>query len=376
MSDRGAAPVGAPIHLPLLGTVEPPDDGASAGARDPSARFLVDAHGRVVTDLRLSITDRCNLRCVYCLDPGARFAPPHALLSVDELSFAAEACASLGIRHLRITGGEPTLHPELVRIIASVAALPLDDCSMTTNGALASRQAIRRWRDAGLRRLTFSLDAVSERGFAAMTRSRTPVGAVIDAIRDAIDLGLTPVKVNAVVLRGRNEDEVEALAALARDTGFEMRFIEYMPLDSGRHWEPGLLVPASEIVALASRAGALRPTGRDAANSTSESFEFAGRAAPGARIGVIAPVTRPFCGACSRLRITADGRVRPCLFSLGEFDLREALRDPPSAPGERARRRRVVEELILDAVWVKQAGHGIRERGFRQPARSMSAIGG
>ncbi|MBM4112966.1 MAG: radical SAM protein, partial [Phycisphaerae bacterium] len=235
----------------------------------PARERLVDSHGRVITDLRLSITDRCNFRCVYCLDPGVRFAPPRTLLSVDEMLLLAEVCVDLGIDRIRVTGGEPTLHPELERILRSLSSLPLRDLSMTTNGALASRDSMRRWRDAGLRRLTFSLDAVSERGFERITRSRVPVSTVIEAIETAIELGLSPVKVNAVVMRGRNEEEVPALAALSRRLGFEMRFIEYMPLDSGRRWDATLLVTAEEILARAAEAGSLRAIGRDERQSTS-----------------------------------------------------------------------------------------------------------
>lgn len=369
--------IGACVDAPRPGATDVAPRGRSEAARPTGAdRRLIDSHGRVITDLRLSITDRCNFRCVYCMDPDVRFTPPEALLSVDELTLVVRACMALGIERVRLTGGEPTLRPDLPRIIESIASLGVQDLSLTTNGSRASPGALRTWRDAGLRRITFSLDAVEPQVFASMTRSATPAGIVVEAIGNAINLGFGPVKVNAVVLRGVNEDEVEALAALARRMGFEMRFIEFMPLDSGRRWTPERLVPADEIIARASRAGALVPCGRDAPGSTSENFRFAGDAAPGARLGVIAPVTRPFCGACSRLRITADGRVRPCLFSLDEFEFRDLLRDLTQRGSDPAQRQRLVEDLILDAVWTKQAGHGIQLEGFRPPDRPMSAIGG
>ncbi len=305
------------------------------------------------------------------MEPDVQFARRESLLSVAELLRVARQCVGLGVEHIRITGGEPTVHPDLLAIIAGVAAIDgVRDVAMTTNGCLASAEALRNWKAAGLRRLTFSLDSVSDATFARMTRSNSPAntaGEVIAAIGRAVELGLGPVKVNAVIIRGQNEDEVPKLARLARSIGFEMRFIEFMPLDSGHRWDPSLLVPASEIIDRASEAGELVAHGRDADSSTSETFVF--RDAPEVRIGVIAPVTRPFCGACSRLRITADGKIRPCLFSLAEVDLRSALRDASTTDEH-------IEAILLDAVWSKQRGHGITAPDFRQPDRPMSAIGG
>lgn len=354
------------FHLPVLPL-------AHAAATPPRSRpedaerRLIDSHGRGIRDLRLSITDRCNFRCVYCMEPDVRFADRHSLLSVDEVLQLARACVRLGVRRIRLTGGEPTLHPELTSIIRCVAAIDgVEDVSMTTNGSLVTPATLDEWKGAGLRRLTFSLDAVTPEVVLAMTRSRTSADAVIRAITGTIVAGLGPVKVNAVVIRGRNETEVPKLARLARDLGFEMRFIEYMPLDSGRKWDPSLLVSADEIIARAAEAGELKPLARDDPHSTCEVYTFD----DGARIGVIAPVTRPFCGACSRLRITADGKVRPCLFSLQEADLMPHLR------GGATTSDRDIDQAILDAVWAKQAGHGITAPGFRQPDRPMSAIGG
>lgn len=337
-------------------------------------RRLIDSHGREIHDLRLSITDRCNFRCVYCMDPGVKFADPRVLLTVDEMSRVARACINLGVRNIRLTGGEPTIHPRLTEIIAAMAALGIEDLAMTTNGSLCTRDNLHAWKAAGLHRLTFSLDAVSSGMFASMTRSeaRTAgVGDVINAIRLAIEEGFAPVKVNAVVIRGRNEAEIPLLAKLAREVGFEMRFIEYMPLDSGHHWDQSLLVPASEIIQRAGEAGELKPQGRDEPNSTSETYVFTD-APEACRIGIIAPVTRPFCGQCSRLRITADAKIRPCLFSLQETDLMSTLRAPLSAPDQQV----ALEETLLAAVWSKQAGHGITSPTFQQPDRPMSAIGG
>ncbi len=336
-------------------------------------RRLIDSHGRTIRDLRLSITDRCNYRCVYCMEPGVRFAPAEDLLTLDELLRVARATVRLGVEHIRITGGEPTVRSDLRAIIAGVAAIPgVRDLAMTTNGSLADEASLRQWMSAGLRRVTFSLDAVDPTTVRRMTRARGDAGDTLAAIRTAIRLGLEPVKVNAVIIRGMNEEEVPRLAALARDIGFAMRFIEYMPLDSGRRWDPSRLVPASEIIERASEAGDLVPLGRSAPERTSEDFRFAAgvHAHAHASIGVIAPVTRPFCGACSRLRITADGAVRPCLFSLEETSLRALLRSGREDLDD------ALEDALLDAVWSKQAGHGITAAGFRQPDRPMSAIGG
>ncbi len=332
-------------------------------------RRMTDAYGRTIRDLRLSITDRCNFRCVYCMDPGMRFLPAADLLSVDELVRVARVCIGLGVEGVRLTGGEPTLHPGLEEIVAGAARLGVRALSMTTNGTHCTHDNLSRWRDLGLRRITYSMDAADPAVFAEMTRSNTASSAVIEAVQTAINVGLAPVKVNAVVIRGRNEHQIAPLARLARSIGFEMRFIEYMPLDSGRHWDPSLLVPADEILDRAAEAVDLERTGRERESSTAEVFEILG-APPdrGARLGVIAPVTRPFCGACSRLRITADGQVRPCLFSMQEYDLRTPLRS-----GETDRQ---LEERLIAAVRRKQAGHGIGRDGFRQPGRGMSAIGG
>jgi len=327
---------------------------------------LIDSHGRAIADLRLSITDRCNFRCVYCLEPDVKFAAPAHLLTHAELVRVAAAACSLGVTSIRLTGGEPTVHPRLLSIISGAAALPIRDLSMTTNGSLVTPASAASWKKAGLRRLTFSLDSTDEAAFSAITRSTSSAASIINAIAVAADAGLTPIKVNAVVVRGRNETQLPALARLARSHNVQVRFIEYMPLDSARAWDTSKLVPASEIIASIHAVFPLEEVGRECASSTSLHFRFADGAA--GSIGVIAPVTRPFCGACSRLRITADGKVRPCLFSRDEWDLRSLLREGASDAA--------LAELMLDAVWSKQKGHGITSSGFVQPQRTMSAIGG
>lgn len=361
------------VSLSQLSTHKSPTQGGNGHVARPASlpRILIDSHGRAIRDLRLSITDRCNFRCVYCMDPDVRFADPRSLMTVDDMARVVRACVNLGVRQVRLTGGEPTVHPKLTQIIEAITAIGVDDLAMTTNGSLCTPELMREWKRAGLTRLTFSLDAVTPEVFDAMTRDRERAGAerVVQAIRDAITEGLGPVKVNAVVMRGRNEQEVPKLAALARTEGFEMRFIEYMPLDSGRHWDRNMLVPADEIVRLVAESAAIAPVARTDPHSTSETYTFVEDPASAARIGIIAPVTRPFCGQCSRLRITADAKIRPCLFSLEESDLMVPLRNTGVSD-------QGIEEALLAAVWSKQAGHGITSADFVQPDRPMSAIGG
>jgi cyclic pyranopterin phosphate synthase len=367
----------ASVQLPVIHALRPMDAERAASLAPATARpastggqrRLIDSHGRTIQDLRLSITDRCNFRCVYCMDPDVRFIDQRELLTPAEMQQIVRACVRLGVERVRITGGEPTLHPELTRIIGLVAELGVRDISMTTNGALITQALLDEWKGAGLRRITFSLDSLSPETFSAMTRSACTADRVRQSIALAIDAGLGPVKVNAVVIRGRNEEQIPRLTLLAREMGFEMRFIEYMPLDSGRRWGPELLVTAQEILRRAREAGELTPLGRDFESSTSETYAFADAPADSpARVGIIAPVTRAFCGRCSRLRITADGKVRPCLFSLAEHDVRGVLR----AGGSETE----IEDFLLDSVWSKQAGHGINAPDFEQPSRPMSAIGG
>lgn len=359
-----------PISLPLLSR---PTAQTSASDRPPSAPrsahdqgVLIDSHGRTIRDLRLSITDRCNFRCVYCMDPDARFMQRHALLTVDEFERVARVCAGLGVERVRLTGGEPTLHPRLTEIIERIAAIPGLEVALTTNGSRMNAGVAAEWRDAGLKRVTFSLDGVSPERFARMSRSTVAPETVLQGVRHALAAGLAPIKINAVIIRGMNEDEVVPLVGVARNFGVEVRFIEFMPLDSGRHWRRSMMVPAAEILERIQREYPLRPIGRRAAHDTSELFEFTD-GSPGS-IGLIASVTRPFCGACSRLRITADGKVRPCLFSEREWDLTPLLRG--DADDIEIRR------FLTDVTWTKQAGHGISTEGFAPPLRAMHAIGG
>ncbi len=357
------------IALPILGPgpgPAPRDDPPAAPTRARRDGALYDSHGRVIRDLRLSVTDRCNYRCVYCMDPDHRYMPKRDLLGVDEYLAIARVAASLGVRKVRVTGGEPTLYPDLDALLAGLAALPLEDIAMTTNGSLMTAPAARRWRELGLHRITLSLDSLRPERVRSMTRTSAEPDGVFRAIRIGQEAGFDSIKVNAVVMRGFNDDELADFADLARVYAIDMRLIEWMPLDSSRSWDRAEVVSADEMLESIRARHDLVPLDRDDVHGTSLNFGFAD-GAPG-RIGIIASVTRPFCGACSRLRTTADGKVRPCLFSHDEWDLRPLLRGGAS-DGDLAR-------FLTDAMWTKQAGHGIGKADFAQPARGMSAIGG
>ncbi|MFZ9690427.1 MAG: GTP 3',8-cyclase MoaA [Phycisphaerales bacterium] len=327
---------------------------------------LLDSHGRTIHDLRLSLTDRCNFRCVYCMDPDVRFAEPSSLLRGDEFIRIGRIAASLGIRKVRLTGGEPTLHPELLSIASGLRDSTGCEIALITNGSRGDRASVAAWRRAGIARVTVSLDSLREDRFARLTRASGSVQEVLACVGHCLAEGLAPVKVNAVLLHGENDDEAVEFADLARRLAIEVRFIEWMPLDSGHAWRPERWVSAATTRAAIESVHPLVPIDGDDPTATARSFAFAD-GAPG-RIGFIAPISAPFCGACSRLRITADGMVRPCLFSTTEWDLRPLLR---SEADDEALRR-----FLVDAAWSKQAGHGIESPEFRQPARPMSAIGG
>ncbi|MCC6428212.1 MAG: GTP 3',8-cyclase MoaA [Phycisphaerales bacterium] len=330
---------------------------------------MVDSHGRTIRDLRISITDRCNFRCVYCMEPDVRFASQEALLTVDEIIRVATVAESLGVRKVRLTGGEPTLHPHLTALIAGLSSASGVEIAMITNASLLKRDALREWKAAGLKRMTVSIDSLRPDRFARLTRSSASPHQVLKGVELSLIEGLTPVKLNAVLIRGFNDDEAVELAALSRTFGVEMRFIEYMPLDSGHAWDSSKWVSASETRTTIERTFPLIPCDDDDPSSTARTFRFADlRADSPARIGFIAPVSTPFCGACSRLRLTADGQVRPCLFSTTEWDIRSPLRN--GATDEE------LADFLIDATWTKQPGHGISSLGFRQPERPMSAIGG
>jgi GTP 3',8-cyclase len=339
------------------------DRGEVSQASMPTAGPLVDRYGRVHDDLRISVTDRCNLRCVYCMpEVGMTFLAHDALLSFDEIVRVAGVAASLGVRSLRLTGGEPLVRKGLASLIARLSSIGFDDLSLTTNGMLLAPLAVSL-ASAGLSRVNISCDSLRADRFASIRR-RGDLATVLDSMDAAEAAGLAPLKVNVVILRGINDDEILDFAAFARDTGRIVRFIEFMPLDAQGQWDKTQLVSGQEVFEQVSSAWPLEAV--DCGGSApAERFRFAdGRG----EIGLISSVTQPFCGTCNRLRLTSDGALRNCLFSDDELSVRDLIRDG----GADAQ----IATLLRQAVWEKFPGHAINEPDFLRPARSMSMIGG
>jgi cyclic pyranopterin phosphate synthase len=346
---------------------------------------LIDSQGRILRDLRVSLTDRCNFRCLYCLpeteaaqnfyrghwahlpNPAPimqQWVPRTHILSFEEIERVIRLAVSLGIQKVRLTGGEPLLRHDVEKLVARIASIPgLTDLAMTTNGSLFPQKG-RALRDAGLRRVSFSLDSLDRDNFTKIT-GRDGLAEVLASISLAQELGLHPVKVNAVIIRGLNDHEIEALAGFARERCLSLRFIEFMPLDSARAWLKELVVPRRELLSRIQTRFDLRPVPSDNPSSTAQRWAF-----PDGRgeLGIIAPVSETFCGHCNRIRLTADGKIRTCLFSVAEQDLRSRLRG--GALDEE------IAAWLKSVVWQKEARHHIGEPDFVPPPRSMSCIGG
>jgi len=326
-------------------------------------RDLIDPFDRVVRDLRISVTDRCNFRCTYCMpEEGMQWMPRSEILTFEEIERLARICVEqYGFTGVRLTGGEPTIRAHITRLISKLAALDID-LAMTTNGATLRHHA-HGLREAGLRRINISLDTLVPEKFAQMTR-RDELANVLEGIAVAAQAGFVRVKINAVVERGTNDDEIVDLARFGRDNGVEVRFIEFMPLDASDEWQRAQVVGQDEIV---SAIGAEWPielvpaTGAAPANL----WRYLDG---GGTVGVIPTVTKPFCGDCDRVRLTADGQFRTCLFATDEFDMRAALRS-----GETDHQ---IAQRIEAAVGTKWAGHQINQVNFVRPKRTMSQIGG
>jgi cyclic pyranopterin phosphate synthase len=345
----------------------------SADRTVPLDSRLTDSHGRVIHDLRVSITDRCNYKCVYCRtgELGAQYPE----LAIDEYLRLIDLFVSLGITKVRITGGEPLLRRSLVGLVQNLAALrtldgqPLD-LALTTNGHLLDSLA-GPLKAAGLNRVTVSMDAVDAATFERITRVEGSFQAVLAGIRAARAAGLTPLKINCVLLRGFNDDQIEAFARFAREEDVVVRFIEFMPLEEGRLWTPEIVVPLREIVERINRCQPLGPVlplvevPLREPSETARRYTF--RDGVG-EIGIIAPVSQAFCGACSRVRLTSDGKIRTCLFSQVEHDLYGRMR---AGAGDEELR-----DYIVRTVRGKEARHHIGEPGFLKPSRSMVHIGG
>jgi cyclic pyranopterin phosphate synthase len=352
---------------------------------------LRDSHGRVMRDLRVSITDRCNFRCLYCLPeteeaadfyrtrfdalrnpkPAApvpirrEWKPKAELLTYEEIIRIVRIAAGLGIEKVRVTGGEPLLRHGVENLVAGLSTLPgIRDVAMTTNGALFQAKAAAL-RQAGLGRVSFSMDSLDPENFRRMT-GRDGLESVLSGLQQARALGFSPVKVNAVVIRGMNDHEVPALARFANEQDLSLRFIEFMPLDSSRAWQKDRVVPGREILGTLQREFALVPVDQSG-NPAETARRWTFRDGRG-EIGIIAPVSEPFCGHCNRLRLTADGKLRTCLFSHDEHDLRPLLRGSGTDTG--------IADRLVELVRHKEAGHRIGQADFRQPARTMSCIGG
>ena len=328
---------------------------------------LRDAHNRIIHDLRISLTDRCNFRCFYCLPNGEPpLARKETILTFEEIAYLADIFVSLGIEKIRLTGGEPLLRKEVPKLVTEIAKLKpqLHDLALTTNGFDLPRQAAAL-KTAGLDRVTISLDSLDREKFIDITGvdALDKVYAAIDAAKK---FGFEPVKINAVLVRGRNDDEIVDFARFAREYDVSMRFIEFMPLDSGHEWSREMVVPGKEIRDVINVVHPLRLKDKSRGSETSWKYEFAD-GAPG-EIGIIAPVTEMFCGACSRIRLTADGQIRTCLFSTTEHNLRNFVRNGAS--------RAEIVGFIEDAVMKKEPRHYINDAEFVQPSRTMSFIGG
>jgi GTP 3',8-cyclase len=350
--------------------------------------LLTDSHGRVMRDLRVSLTDRCNFRCLYCLpeteaaanfyrgrfdplkNPNPKRLPlpplkPRAeILSFEEIERLVQIAVDLGIRKIRLTGGEPLLRKDIEHLVARLSRIPdIEDLALTTNGFLFAQKG-EALQQAGLRRVSFSMDSLDRENFRKMT-GRDGLDEVLAGIALAKQLGMNPVKVNAVVIRELNDHELEALAQFAVDQGIQFRFIEFMPLDSSRGWMKELVVSGREILERLSNRFDLEPITTANKAETARRWRIRGTRA---EIGIIAPVTEPFCGHCNRLRLTADGKIRTCLFSLHEHDLKTPLRTAATDADIAAQLKQI--------VWQKEARHHIGEKDFIQPERTMSCIGG
>jgi GTP 3',8-cyclase len=330
-----------------------------------SVEPLYDGHGRQISDLRVSVTDRCNFRCQYCMPAeGLPWLERAEVLSFEEIERLVRVMAPMGVTDLRLTGGEPLVRREFPRLVSMLASVPgIEDLSLTTNGYLLERDA-DALVDAGITRVNVSIDSLQNDRFFQITRrdSLPQVLRGLEAI--ARHERVWPVKVNAVAMRGFTEEEAIPFAEFARSTSFQVRFIEFMPLDGDHAWSKDQVLTGDELRDIVARVYPLEEAPREP-HSTARVFRFAdGRG----EIGFINPVSEPFCADCNRIRLTADGKLRTCLFSLHETDLREPLRSGAS-DGE-------LEEIIRAAVWRKELKHRVGEPGFRQPPRTMSAIGG
>lgn len=331
-----------------------------------SDQKLIDAFGRVHTNLRISVTDRCNIRCFYCMpNEDIRFKPRSEIMTFEEIERLARVAAGLGINKLRLTGGEPLVRADLPVLARLLNAIPgIEDLALTTNGILLAEQA-EALKAAGLRRLNISLDAMSEETFRTIAR-REGLSRVFAGIEAAQRVGFEKIRLNAVAIRGLTEGEVVPLARYARERQLELRFIEFMPLDAEQRWQHDQVLSGETIrELLEAEFGTLRPAEREDASQPATDFEYSDCPT---RVGFINPVSQPFCSDCNRLRVTAEGQLRNCLFSIQEWDARAVMRSGGSDEDLR--------QLMVECVLRKKPGHGIDSTEFLRPERAMYQIGG
>ncbi len=327
---------------------------------------IIDSFGRIHTNLRISVTDRCNIRCFYCMpDENIRFLPQSQVLTFEEITRLAHVCAELGVNKLRITGGEPLVRRELPELIKMLVDIPdIDDVAITTNGILLADQA-RDLKDAGLHRLNISLDTLNEDVFKRISR-RTGINKVLQGIDAALEAGFDRVRLNAIAMADITEDEIIPLVNFARNKSLEIRFIEFMPLDAEENWNVAQVLSGEQIrEQIESEFGPLQAANRTDPSQPAVDFEFVDGSG---RVGFINPVSQPFCSSCNRLRITAEGKFRNCLFSTQEFDAMKILRAEGTDED--------LANLVLECVDAKKAAHGIDSAEFQRPAKAMYQIGG
>jgi cyclic pyranopterin phosphate synthase len=327
---------------------------------------LTDSFGRRITDLRVSLTDRCNFRCVYCLpEEHNDWISRSEILTYEEIARIIEIAVPLGIRKVRLTGGEPLLRRDLSRLVEMISSVAGNiDLALTTNAYLLPENA-EKLAAAGLRRITVSLDSMKTAKFALLT-GRDALARVLEGIEAGRAAGLGPIKINCVVMRGFNEDEVVDFAGFARSHDLAVRFIEYMPLDGKKDWDRTQVVSGAEMLAMIRAHYQLEPVERSSRSETATRYRFRD-GAPG-ELGFITTITEPFCDGCSRLRLTADGRLRTCLFSSRSHDLKSLVRGGASDDE--------IRQFLIATVQTKEAGHGINEPGFIPSAETMASIGG
>jgi len=366
-SDDATTPV--PVSLSVRAHGATSDRDVAVARRDdthtmPLEGPLVDRYGREHNDLRISVTDRCNLRCVYCMPlEGMTFLPRSELLTFEEIERVARIARRLGVTSIRLTGGEPLVRKDFTELVARLSQVGFDDLSLTTNAMQLAHLAEPLVR-AGLKRVNISCDSLKSDRFESIRR-RGDLATVLNAMDAAEAAGLTPLKINVVLLRNSNDDEILDFASFARETGRIVRFIEFMPLDAQGDWDRTQLVPGHEVFERINARWPLEAAEKDPGPAPAERFRFLDGVG---EIGLISSVTQPFCGTCNRLRLTADGAIRNCLFSDDETTLRDVMRAGGSDLD--------VEYLFRVAVWAKFPGHAINEPQFLRPARSMSMIGG